>query len=167
MVLPAADLAGVRSVYILPMSHNLDQYLANRLAGQHLFQVVTDPKLADAVLSDHVGDGLRSELETMFPNPEPVKHAQPEKADPGKDAKTESPASMVAMMTDPEARAGTGAPRSTLGKGRGTVFLVDVKSRQVVWSIFEQGRGVDSKEMDRAASDIVSRLSKDLNPGKK
>ena len=163
MILPAAELGGVHSVYIMPMSHSLDQYLANRIASEHLFQVVTDPKLADAVLSDHVGGALQSELETMFPHPEPVKHMEPEK-----DAKAAgAPPSMVAMMADPESRAGAAAPRSTFGKGRGTVFLVDVKSRQVLWSAFKPSRDTDAREMDRTASDIVSRLSKDLNPGKK
>ena len=160
----AADLAGVHTVYVMPMGHGMDQYLANRLAGQHLFRVVTDPKLADAVLCDHIGDSLQAELEAMLPNPEPVKRVEPEKEP--KDPKLPPP-SMVAMMADPESRAGAGTPRTTLGGGHGTVFLVDLKSRQVLWSIFDPSKDMDSKEMDRTASDIVSRLSKDLNPSKK
>jgi hypothetical protein len=44
------NLSGVHSVYLLPMSRALDPYLANRLTNQRVFQVVTDSKLADAVV---------------------------------------------------------------------------------------------------------------------
>ena len=159
----------MHAVYVMPMGHGMDQYLANRLAGQHLFRVVTDPKLADAVLSDHVGDSLQSEIASMLPNPEPVKHAEPAKEP--KDPKTPPPGtpppSMVAMMADPESRADVAPQRGTFGRGRGTIFLVDLRSRQVLWSVFEPSKGMDSKEMDRTATDIVSRLSKELNPTKK
>src|SRR6266498_3415335 len=40
----AADLSNVHNVYLLKMTKGLDQYLANRLTGDHVFQVVTDPK---------------------------------------------------------------------------------------------------------------------------
>lgn len=170
-LLYAAELTGVRTVYVLPMSHGMDQYLANRISSQHVFRVVTDPKLADAVLSDHVGDALQSEIDELLPNPEPEKRIEPAKdeKDPAKgekdkDAKGPAP-SLAEMMADSEGR--PTAQRSTLGRGRGTIFLVDLKSRQVVWSIFEPSKGMDSRELDRTASDIVSRLSKDLNPAKK
>ena len=35
-------------MYLLPMPNGLDQYLANRLTKVAFFQVVTDPKTADA-----------------------------------------------------------------------------------------------------------------------
>jgi hypothetical protein len=44
---------------------------------------------------------------------------------------------------------------------------VDVKSQQVVWSAFEPLKGSAATDLDRTASAIVSRLKKDLNPGKK
>src|SRR5579864_7116417 len=69
----AADLANVHSVYLLSMSHGLDQYLANRLTSDHVFRIVTDPKLADAVLTDHIGEAFEAQLETMFPKPEAPK----------------------------------------------------------------------------------------------
>ena len=55
---------------------------------------------------------------------------------------------------------------STFGRTKGNVFLVDQKSRQVLWSIFEPPKGTESKELDRTASDIVSRIKKDLGTGK-
>ncbi len=66
----AADLANVHTVYVLKMSQGLDQYLANRLTNDHVFQVVTDPRLADALLTDRIGESFQAKLEELFPSPE-------------------------------------------------------------------------------------------------
>src|SRR5208337_4611798 len=78
-LLGGAELSGVHTVYVLSMSKGLDQYLANRLANDHLFQVVTDPKRADAFLTDRIGESLQSKLEEIFPPPVPEKPAPVEK----------------------------------------------------------------------------------------
>src|SRR5471032_3210020 len=88
-----ADLANVHTVYVLKMSKGMDQYLANRLTNEHVFQVVTDPKLADAILTDRIGESFESKLEELFPDPkaepdpEPVKREPP----PAKPAKPDKP----------------------------------------------------------------------------
>ena len=51
----AAGLDDVKTVYVLPMSNGLDQYLAAQLTSGSVLQVVTDPHKADAVLTDHLG----------------------------------------------------------------------------------------------------------------
>jgi hypothetical protein len=51
---------------------------------------------------------------------------------------------------------------SSFGHGKGTVFLVDRKSKQVIWSVFEPPKGSGNSQLDRSASDIVSRLKRDL-----
>jgi hypothetical protein len=158
-VLMCADLNDVRSVYVLPMSHNLDQYLANRLTNDHVFTVVTDPKLADAVLTDRVGSSLETKLETMLPAPKPEKVKEKVKED--KDGK--EPDSLAESIS----KSSGGPDTSSIGRSKGTVFLVDTKSRQVVWSSYDLPKDTSSKELDRTASDIVSRIKKDLNPGKK
>ena len=56
---------------------------------------------------------------------------------------------------------------SSFGRGKGTIFLVEARSRQVVWSTFDPAKSNTGKELDRTASDIVSRLKKDLNPKSK
>src|SRR3954447_3120679 len=84
-LLCAADLEGVRNVYVMPMARGLDQYLASRLTSDHVFQIVTDPKLADAVLSDRVGETLQSQLENIFPTPKPPAPPAPAE-DPAKPA---------------------------------------------------------------------------------
>ena len=165
-LLCGAELSGVHTVYVLSMSKGLDQYLANRLANDHLFQVVTDPKLADAFLTDRVGESLQSKLEEIFPPPAPEKAAPAEKAEPtaakaskaDKDKDKDSPSNP--MLGDTVNK--LAAVNSSLSHAKGTVFLVDAKSRQVVWSVYQLPKGSSAKEMDRTASDIVSRLKRDL-----
>src|SRR5208337_1515701 len=81
-LLGGAELSGVHTVYVLSMSKGLDQYLANRLTNDHVFQVVTDPKRADAFLTDRIGESLQSKLEEIFPPPAPEKAAPTEKPAP-------------------------------------------------------------------------------------
>lgn len=177
----AADLAGARTVYVLTMSRGLDQFLANRLTNEHLFQVVTDPKLADVILTDRLGESFQAQLESISPSPDadeeddkagakpPAKaDAKPAvKADSKSDAKSDSAdASVTAMFSAPVNKLDRQGLNSTFGRNKGTIFLVDAKSRQVIWSTFDPPRGFANKEMDRTASDIVSRLKKDMQKKK-
>jgi hypothetical protein len=161
-LLSGAELSGVHTVYVLSMSKGLDQYLANRLANDHLFQVVTDPKLADAFLTDRVGESLQAKLEEIFPPPVPEKPAPDEKEEKAakKDKDKDSPTNP--LLTDTVNKLAAVGTSNSFGRGRGTIFLVDAKSRQVVWSIYELPKGSSAKELDRTASDIVSRLKRDL-----
>jgi hypothetical protein len=68
------------------------------------------------------------------------------------------------MLGDTVNKLSSPAANSSFGRAKGTVFLVDAKSRQVVWSVYQPAKGVTPKEMDRTANDIVSRLKRDLNP---
>ena len=155
-LLGGAELSGVHMVYVLSMSKGLDQHLVNRLTTGHVFQVVTDPKLADTFLTDSVGESLQAKLEEIFPPPAPEKDEKAAKADKDKD-KDSSSNPMLADTVNKLA-----AVNSSFGRGKGTVFLVDAKSRQVIWSVYQLPNGSSSKELDRTASDIVSRLKKDL-----
>lgn len=169
----AADLSGVRNVYVMPMTRGLDQYLASRLASHGVFQVVTDPKLADAVLTDRVGDVLSNQLEALFPTPKPEAEeedetepaAAPEKAVKAKDkADSNSPLAAFSSTTN---KADNVAPSSTFGRSKGNIFLVDSKSRQVLWSTYDPPKSPAARDLNRTASDIVSRIKKDLAPKKK
>jgi hypothetical protein len=154
----AADLASVRSVYILQMPRGLDQYLANRLTNDHIFLVVTDPKRADAMLTDQIGATFEDQLQTLLPSPEPVKKVAP----PPANDKDKPAGPLLPIDTE------TKLPpvRSTFASSKGTLFLVDPKSHQVLWSVYDPPKASDSKEMDRTASDIVNRLKKVLNTKK-
>ena len=128
----AADLSGVHTVYLLKMGSGLDQYLANRLTKEHLFQIVTDPKLADAVLTDHIGESFQTKLEELFPTPVDPKATPPPKP---KEEQVEGDNPLLGETVNKLA-----APPSTFGRSKGTIFLVDAKSRQVVWSAYEPKR---------------------------
>ena len=159
----AADLPNVHTVYVLKMAKGLDQFLANRLTSDHVFQIVTDPKLADAVFTDQIGEGFQMKLEEMFPTPEAEKPAPPPKpAPPAKGQKTVDEPNP--LLGDTVNKLSSPASNSSFGRAKGTVFLVDAKSRQVVWSVYQPAKDGTPKEMDRTAIDIVSRIKKDLNP---
>jgi hypothetical protein len=166
-LLCAADLNTARTVYILSMTRGLDQYLANRLTSEHVLQVVTDPKLADVILTGQIGEGFQAKLESISPTPKPEKPEKP--APPAKDAKdakadAEEPAATTnPFLMEPENGAApvVGAT-STFARNKGVIFLVDAKSRQVLWSVYEPPRGAASKELDHTATAIVARLKKDL-----
>lgn len=160
-MLCAADLAAVRNVFVLPMSRGLDQYLASRIASEGVFQIVTDPKLADAVLSDKVGETLRAQLETIFPTPAPETEAE-EKDDT---AATDEGQTIAAAMKATENKADR--PQSSFGRSKGNIFLVEAKSRTVVWATYDPPKTNNSRDLDRTASDIVSRIKKDLKKQQK
>jgi hypothetical protein len=130
----------------MPMSQGMDQFLANRLAGEHAFHVVSDLKLADAVLTDRIGASLNASLDEAAPKP-------PVAEDKDKDDK-KGPAARN-TLDNPSLSA-------TFGHGKGTFFLVDAKSRQVIWSTFEIPKDSTAGQLDRTAFEIVSRLMHDL-----
>jgi hypothetical protein len=130
----SADVTGVTAVYLLPMAGGLDQYLANRLTGGQVFRVVTDPKLADAIFTDHLGDAFEKQLTDLYPPPE---------------------------ATDKEEDDNKPQPHpSAFGRGKGTIFLVDLKSRAVIWSGYEGRIGSKPELLDRTAVRIVQQIKK-------
>ncbi len=165
-VLFSAELSGVHAVYLFPMARGMDQYLANRLTNDHVFRVVTDPKLADAFFSDRLGVAFQEQLDAALPKPAPPKEAAKDTAKETVKSANGSH-SVTAMFTDPVNKLENPALNSAFGRGKGNVFLVDAKSRQVVWSTFDPPKDDTTKQLDRTASDIVNRIKKDLNPEKK
>jgi hypothetical protein len=151
-VAAGADLTAGSKVYVLPMAHGLEQYIANVLTNEHVFVIVTDPKMADAVITDRVGAALEEKLNDMLQAPPPP--AKPDDAPKG-------------SLVDPANKLANPALNSSLGRSQGMVFLVGTKSRQVVWSAYELPKNNTSKESDRIASVIVSRLKKDMGLTKK
>jgi hypothetical protein len=167
VLLAAAELSGVHAVYLFPMSHGMDQYLANRLTTDHVFRVVTDPKLADAFFSDRLGDAFQAELDAALPKPPAPAPAAKEASKPAAKPADSSSSGGSGMFGDTVNKLDNPALNSSFGRGKGNVFLVDAKSRQVVWSTFDPPKNDTNRELDRTASDIVNRIKKDLNPGKK
>ena len=127
-----ADTPAVRNVYLLPMSGGLDQYLANRLTSTGVYQVVTDPKLADAIFTDQLGAGFEQKLTDLYAPP-------PENED--QDSRPRS-------------------HPSSFNKAKGTIFLVDLKSHAVIWSLYEKPGRTSPAEMNRTAAHIVQQIQK-------
>ena len=59
-----AQLADVKTVYLFPMRNGFDQILATRLLEGRVFQLTTDPKAADAVLTDRLGSAFEKTFDT-------------------------------------------------------------------------------------------------------
>ena len=127
-----AGFHDVKTVYILPMTGGLDEYLAVRLTTGVILQVVTDPQKADAVLTDHLGEGFKKSFDELYG-----------------DAPAANSDSAPTF-----ARVGGGQ------RSKGTFFLVERKTRDVVWSDDERPRGNSADEMRRVANRIADHLSK-------
>ena len=149
----AQDLSSVHSVYLLPMSKGLDQYLANRLTNGGVFRVVTDPKLADAIITDRVGKAFEDQLADLMPAPEPAS-----------ESKEHSDDQSSGTLADLASKSGGPPLNSSFGRSKGMVFVVNPKSHLVLWSVYEVPKDSTSGHLDRTASDIVSRLKRDLKP---
>ncbi len=156
---PAAnqpELAGIQTVYLLPMASGLDQYLANQLTVNGVFQVVTDPGKADAIFTDQIGPAFEMQLEELYPpepEPEPAKADSADKESAERDAEAEAAAA--------EAKQTREAKRpivSSFRRGKGNVFLVDLRTRHVVWSTYLPPKNYSSKQLNKAAAKIVAAL---------
>jgi hypothetical protein len=124
-----AQYAGPKTVYILPMAAGLDQYLAQWLTKDQVMQVVTDPKVAEVVMTDRLGEAFEQKMKTLRPDGE--------------------------KKSDENVR---NTFRTT--KPRGTIFLVDAKSRQVLWSDYQKPPHSSSDgDLNRAAEQIARKLS--------
>ncbi len=150
------QLGNVKTVYLLPMMNGFDQYIAHQLQKSGVYAVTTDPKTADAVMTDSLGPALERQWGKLYPPPPPP----PPPADPkdkDKDSKEGSSTSGNLMKNEAEP-----TPISTFRRGRGNFFLVERGNRGVVWSTFERPKNMTPKEMDRTARRVVDQLKKDV-----
>jgi hypothetical protein len=131
-----ADLADVKTVYLLPMANSLDQYLAIRLTTGTSLQVVTDPQKADAVLTDRIGTSFEQTLDELY-------KTKPAKGEPDKETQESS------------------RPMQAMSRGKGAIFLVNRKTRDVLWSTYAMAKSAAPDDMNHLADRIVSRLGKD------
>jgi hypothetical protein len=146
----SGDLSQVRSVYLLPMSNGFDQYLASQLATQGVFQVVTDPRKADAVFTDQIGPAFEQRLEELY-RPEPAAEKEP----PAEGEKAPPAAEPPREREEPWRV-------SSFSRGKGNLFLVHRESRQVIWSIHQRPKNATPPELHRTAARITARLKESL-----
>ena len=137
----SAEIFGVKTVYLLPMAGGLDQYLALQLSSGGLLQVVTDPKKADAILTDAIGTRLEDSLTELYGAP----------VDKDKD-KTDKDKSATSNSARPVMQ--------RLSRSGGLVFLVNRTSRDVLWSTYELPASSQPDELKHVAAKIVERLAK-------
>ena len=136
------QLKQVNSVYILGMTGGMDQFLANQFTTMSVFQVVTDPEKADAIVTDRLGEPFESKLKALYPG--------------------DSPGTKKANDGDI-----SGAARvSSLGRGRGTFFIVDRKSHTVLWSTYQEPKDATPEELTKIAKKVVHHLKDDLTEKK-
>jgi hypothetical protein len=147
------QLKQVNTVYILAMGGGMDQFLANQITASGVFQVVTDPKKADAIITDRLGEFFETKFAELYPPPAPA--APP----PDEAKKSDEKKSGLDL--------GGGASRVASGsRGKGNLFIVDRKSRSVLWSIFEPPKDSTPAELSKTAGKVVKRLKLDLTDKK-
>jgi hypothetical protein len=156
------QLHQVKHLYILAMSGGMDQYLAQQFTNAGLFDVVTDPKQADAILTDGIGEGFQAKLDQLYP---PPAKEQPKvdssKNDDDPDAKPKRKNAFEGVDFS-----GGGTHSSTFGRGKGNFFVVDRNSRIVLWSVYERPKDYSSGELTKVAGRIVKHLKDDLTDKK-
>jgi hypothetical protein len=163
----AADpaITQVKAVYLMPMGNGLDQYLATELIRERVFDVVTDPALADAVLTDRIGPAFEQALAELYPPAEPPPAPPPEPAAQKAAASPEKTAEKTPEKTLGEAladRPDVGRRISSFARSRGNVYLVDRRTKRVLWSEFRRPRNSRPEEVNRASDQIVDQLQQDL-----
>jgi len=171
---PAAvnqQLKQVNTVYILGMSGGMDQYLANRLTNMGVFQVVTDPQKADAIITDRLGEPFEAKLKELYPPPPPpapppapAKDAKDAKDD--KDSKTATTDKKEKDDKDKTEEAVAATRVGSFNHGRGNIFIVDRKSKNVVWSTYDRPKDTTPGELSKTAERVVKRLKDDLSDKK-
>lgn len=132
-VLTAADQTHLSSryqtVFILTMANSLDQHLASRLTSTRVMWVVLQPASADAVLTESLDDDFWNWLEQTYPRP-------------------------VAPNQGVVHRSGYPAT----ARHSGNVFLVDPRTRLVLWSAYDLPRNTSAAELERSAIRIANQL---------
>ena len=122
-------LGRVQKVYLWPMSDSLDQFLAEQVATEGVFDVVVDPKRAQAILTDRISSKFLEGMEELFPTPEEIAEA-----DKGRGRRGRSGRSRGRLSRGPIAS--NGLRSNSASRAEGAVFLVDVRTREVLWSTF-------------------------------
>lgn len=136
---PSGALAAVKRAYLLPMASGLDQHLASEFTRQRTLEVVIDPKKADAVFTDRLGESFEARISELFAT---------KKEDIKKSDSLRGP--------------GISGKRNT-----GTVFLVDPKSMTVLWSVYAPPKDSSRDSLVLCARKIAEQFAEAKEPRKK
>jgi hypothetical protein len=165
------QLHEVKRVYLLGMGSGMDQFLADQLTRAGIFEVVTDPKKADAILTDNVGEAFQKKLDDLYAPPPPPKKA-PDATAPAADAGTSldvgdnSDAKPANKDRFADVDFGGVNRGSSVGRGKGNFFVVDRNSRVVLWSVYERPKDSSPGQLTKTAERVVKHLKDDLTEKK-
>ncbi|MGB6946097.1 MAG: hypothetical protein WBE37_27095 [Bryobacteraceae bacterium] len=159
------ELHQVKRVYILSMGSGMDQYLANQLTISGIFEVVTDPKKADAIVTDNVGEAFQTKLDDLYKPPAPPKK-EADAAKAADDSNADTKPAPKDRFADIDFSGGRGFTTSSFGRGKGNFFVVDRSSRVVLWSVYERSKNSTPGELTKTASRVVKHLKDDLTEKK-
>jgi hypothetical protein len=167
------QLREVKRVYILAMGSGMDQFLAGQLTKSGIFEVVTDPKKADAIVTDNVGEPFQTKLGDLYPPPPAAKKetgATKPAADSGAsvdagDSNSSDAKANKGRFADVDFGGAT-VRSSTFGRGKGNFFVVDRTSRIVLWSVYERPKNSTPGELTKTAARVVKHLKDDLTEKK-
>lgn len=161
-------LLQVKTVYILPMGSGMDQFLASHLTQRGVFEVVTDPKKAEAIFTDRLGESFQTQMERLYPAPKPPAPPPAVEDDKAKDDGSDKDHPKVSAAdkeaADRLSHENASPHALTFGRNRGTLFLVDRQSRSVIWSLYARPKDTSSGTLDRTADKIARHLQIDRNP---
>ena len=136
----AADLGSAQPVYFWAMQSSLDQYLAEQAAANGAVAVTVDPQMAKSIMTDRIDKPFLDAMDELFPVEGRDEPEQPDESIEGD-----------FQMARPSNR-----PK---GVPRGTIFLVDVKTRRVLWSTFLGEFDARPKSLHREAQKVIERLT--------
>ena len=140
----AADLSSAGPVYLWPMRGAFDQYVASALTASSALTVTVDPASAKTVMTDRVDQKFFQGMSEVF-------DAKTEAAEKTDDAPDSIEAGGFQLQRPPNA---------PVSRSQGTIFLVDVQTRQVVWSTFIGELDNRPKKLHGEAKGVVSELRK-------
>ena len=146
-VASAADISSAQPVYFWPMEGALDQYIAQEASQGGVVSVTVDPKLARAVMTDRIDAAFLAAMDELFPLP----GAEEEKEEAGDSV--ESGLQKSRPATRP------------LGRPHGTLFLVDAKTRRVLWSTYLGYYERTPKKLHGEAKEVVARMATAMGGG--
>ena len=126
------------------MEGALDQYIAQEASAVGAVSVTVDPKMAKAILTDRIDANFLAGMDELFPLPVVEKEEEKKEDDASDSVET-----------------GLQKPRPAnraLSRPHGTLFLVDAKTRRVLWSTFLGDYERSPKKLNGEAKSVVQRM---------
>ncbi|MBI1354570.1 MAG: hypothetical protein GC160_09500 [Acidobacteria bacterium] len=145
-----AQLRDAQPVYFWPMQHAFDQYLAEAVNGADALSVTVDPKRASSMMTERIDATFLAALEELFPEQKPAKDED------DKDVKSKESIEGRFQLARPKNR-----PQ---GRPQGTLFLVDVKTRRVIWSTYMGEVDPEPKALHKEAERVVEDITALMGP---